>query len=181
MQLSFSGVLDVYRFVLAASRVETEERENLEIAEQVYVAANDHFDQIAGHFSQFKSLLNAIEVRPRDFAATHILRFDRLLILEKFKKAVDSDPGFSLFDRSNVEVESRFRLAEIDPHLGPSLINTAIEHSAVSLWHFVLDLSPEPPVGDVVSIFLNINDMKTFGECFPLFKVGDLIQIRLEG
>lgn len=178
MRQSFSGVLDIYRFVLAASRVEAEDREGLEIAEQVFLAANNSAS--GDIFAQFKSFLTAIDNGPRHSDATHILRFSRPLIVERFKEAVDHDPSFPLFDFANSEIESRFRLAEIDPYLGRSLVSSAIDHSAEAVWQFLLELFPGQRQQDSIHIFLNCKEWDSFGEPFPLFEVGDLIDITAE-
>lgn len=181
MRQSFSGVLDIYRFVLAASRADAEDRDSLEIAEQVFLAANSSaFVDIASHFAQFKSFLAAIDGKTSHEGATHIVRFSRSSIVEKFKDAVDHDPAFPLFDFANNKIESRFRLAEIDTYLARSLIASAIDHSAEAVWQFLSELSPGQPPQGSIHIFLNCKEWDGFGETFPLFKVGDLINITAE-
>jgi hypothetical protein len=181
MRRSFSGVLDIYRFVLTASRVSSEDREGVEIAEHVFLATNSAgVSDISGQFTQFKSFLAAIVPISQHKDATHILRFCRSMIVDKFRHAVDKDPSFPLFDFANSEIESRFRLSDIDPYLARSLIASAIDHSAEAVWQFALELSAGQFQQETIHMFLDCRNWDSFRAPFPLFEVGDLINISSE-
>jgi hypothetical protein len=181
MGQSSSGVLDIYRFALTASRIEPEDRENMEIAEQVFLAANNFPPiEVRSHFAQFKSFVAAIDGTSSRESATHIIRFTRPLIVRKFKDAVERDPAFPLFDFSNSEVEGRFHIGEVDGYLAQALIASAIDHSAEAIWQFLLELLPRQVGADELSILIDCRKWDEFGNPFPLLAVGDLINIDVE-
>jgi len=181
MRQCFPGVLDIYRFALAASRIGVEDRTSLEIAEQVFLDANSStFFEVADHLAQFKRFLAAIDRTRCHKDATHILHYRRSTIVEKFKDAVDDEPFFPLVDFTNGEIESRFRLSEIDPYLSRSLIASAIDHSAESFWQFLSDLPSAQFQGDSINVFFDVRSWDDFDARLPLFRVGELININSE-
>lgn len=180
MNFSFSCLLDVYRFVLTIERTGPENHGDLAIIEEVFLEAYQKpFADIRSHISKFRVFFSAIEDRVTPLT-THILRIDRSKVSALYRNIVMSDPGFPLIDFSNEEIEGRFKLAEIDTFLLKPLIESALDHASESFWQFVTDMCPSHARGNIVQIPFNVSGSFFEGLDFPIFRLGDLIELNYE-